>query len=557
MAACENAKTRVATKPERRSVSAANLFDVLDDAARRHGEREFLIVGRRDEVASFRELRDRAEACGRMFAALGVVPGDRIAIWMTNRVDWAAAAYGAARCGAVTVGVNTRLSPREVAHLLLLTRPRLWIMEARFFGRTDALAAIEPVAAAHAGQNVPMPEILALSETGEHSPRARDWHELLERHADAPALAPAAELVQRMAQSEYPVLAGAAVILSTSGTTAAPKGVVLGHAGTIRLARACAQRQDLAPGQHFYSVGPFFHASGYMHALLTNLVAGSTLHTSRPYTVQEAWDILSGEGIHAYHGAIVPLREVVQLPQFRQECIALTRAWFSAPAAEMARLEGLWGTRMCEVYGLTETAGNVSICRVDDALDMRHDSDGRPHDGVEVAIVDPLTGEPVSEGAPGEIRVRGWNVMLGYFRDPEATAAAIDAEGWLRTGDQGVRLPGGYIKFLSRLKDVIRVGGENLSPLEVEEVLMAHPDVQEVAVVSATHPRLTEVPVAFLILRPGRPADTAALDAFCRERLANFKVPRRFIIMQDFPRSNAVNRVQKARLREMLETGEV
>jgi acyl-CoA synthetase (AMP-forming)/AMP-acid ligase II len=332
----------------------------------------------------------------------------------------------------------------------------------------------------------------------------------------------------------------------------------LGHEGTIRLARAVAARQDLGPDQRFYSVGPFFHASGYMHALLTNLVAGSTMYTSRPYTPEEAWDILSGESINAYHGSIVPLREVALLPQFRKEKIAsLTRAWYSAPATEMARLEGLFGTRMCEVYGLTETAGNVSICRADDPLDMRHDSDGRPHNGVEVAIVDPENGQPLADGTPGEIRVRGWNVMLGYFRDPEATSLAIDPNGWLRTGDQGVRFPGGYIKFLSRLKDVIRVGGENLSPLEVEEVLMGYPDVQEAAVVSAPHPRLGEVPVAFLVLRRGGSVTTEALDAFCRERLANFKVPRRFIIVDDMPRSSAVNRVQKAKLREMLVSGEL
>ena len=540
-----------------RTVSETNLFDVLAAAAERYGDREFLIVGRRDEVASFSQLRERADACGRMLAALGVTPGDRVAIWMTNRVDWVAAAYGVARCGAVTVGVNTRLSPREVAHFLLLTRPRVWIVEARFFGRVDACATIAPVLAAFAAQGVAAPEILVLSDNGERMPGTLDWHEALQTHAAAPALPPAAEMVADMAKGEYPAYAGAAVILSTSGTTAAPKGVVLGHAGTIRLARACADRQDLGPDQRFYSVGPFFHASGYMHAVLTNLVAGSRLYTSRPYTPEEAWDIFSGESINAYHGSIVPLREVVLLPQFRKDRIALTRAWFSAPAAEMARLEALWGTRMCEVYGLTETAGNVSICRVDDPLDMRHDSDGRPHDGVEVAIVDPQTGQSVPEGTPGEIRVRGWNVMLGYFRDPEATALAVDAHGWLGTGDQGVRLPGGYVKFLSRLKDVIRVGGENLSPLEVEEVLIGHPDVQEVAVVSAPHPRLTEVPVAFLILRPGRSVTTEALDAFARERLANFKVPRRFIIVDDMPRSNAVNRVQKAKLREMLLSGEV
>lgn len=537
-----------------------NLFDALADAADRYGDREFLIVGRRDEVATFRELRDRADACGRALAALGVVPGDRVAIWMTNRVDWMVAAYGVARCGAITVGVNTRLSPREVAHLLTLTRPRVWLLEARFFGKAEPCAAIEPVLAAFAREGLAPPRVLVLADADEDErPHGtEDWRETLATHAGAPALPPAAQMVARMQAGEYPMYAGACVILSTSGTTAAPKGVVLGHAGTIRLARACAARQDLAPDQRFYSVGPFFHASGYMHALLTNLVAGSTLFTSRPYTAPEAWYILSEEKINAYHGSIVPLREVCELPQFeRAKLAALTRAWYSAPAAEMMRLEGIFGTRMCEVYGLTETAGNVSICRVDDPLDMRHDSDGRPHDGVEVAIVDPQSGQVQPQGTPGEIRVRGWNVMLGYFRDPTATAAAIDADGWLKTGDQGMEHPGGYVKFLSRLKDVIRVGGENLSPLEVEEVLMSHPLVQEVAVVSAPHPRLTEVPVAFVIARPGGAPSAEALDAFCRERLANFKVPRRYILLNDFPRSNAVNRVQKAKLREMLLAGEV
>jgi acyl-CoA synthetase (AMP-forming)/AMP-acid ligase II len=538
------------------AVSPSNLFDVLDDAATRYGEREFLIVGRRREIATFGQLRERADACARMLAALGVRPADRVAIWMTNRVDWAAAAYGAARCGAVTVGVNTRLSPREIAHLLLLTRPRIWIAEARFFGRGSACDNIPAVLEAFAQRKESPPEVLLLADDGLRMPGTRDWFDTLARHAGAPALPPAAELIARMAESEYRPLAGAAVILSTSGTTAAPKGVVLSHSGMIRLAHAVAKRQDLRPGQRFYSVGPFFHASGFMHALLVNLVAGSTLYTSRPYSAQEAWEILSGEAINAYHGSIVPLQEVARLPEFEKRRLgAFSRAWYSAPATEMARLEGLYGTRMCEVYGLTETGGKVSICHVSDPLAMRHDSDGRPHDGIEVAIADPQTGAPLPDGTPGEIRVRGFNVMLGYFRDAEATAAAVDAQGRLRTGDQGVRLPGGYVKFLSRIKDVIRVGGENLSPLEVEEVLMGHPDVQEAAVVAAPHPRLGEVPVAFLVMRPGHDTTAEALDSYCRERLADFKAPRRFIFVDDMPRSNAVNRVSKANLRELLGQG--
>ncbi len=374
-------------------MSARNLYDVLAEAAQSYGDREFLIVGRRDEVAAFSELRDRADAFGRMLAALGIRPGDRVAIAMTNRVDWVVAAYGIARCGAVSVGVNTRLSPREVAHLLVLTRPRLWILEESFAGKRDATASIAPVMAAFGERAIAAPTVLILSDGGRKYPGTIDWQQSLQEFEDTPALPPAAELVAQIGDGEHHELSGAAVILSTSGTTSAPKGVVLGHESLIRLARAVAAQQDLTPDQRFYTVGPFFHCSGYLHGLLTNLVAGSTLFTSRRYTPEEAWDIISQERINVYHGSIVPLQEIALLPQFRKEKIAsLTRAWYSAPATEMARIEELLGTRMCEIYGLTETGGNVSICHVSDPVEMRHDSDGRPHHGVEVAIVDPVPG---------------------------------------------------------------------------------------------------------------------------------------------------------------------
>ena len=528
-----------------------NVYDVLAAAADRFGDAEFLIVGRRTEVAGFRDLARRADRFGRMLASLGVRPGDRVALWMMNQLDWAVAAYGVARCGAVMVGVNTRLSAREVAHMLALTRPAVWILESDFLGKVPAVDSVAPVLAELAARGVPAPRVLLHANDGATRPDMLDWHATLAGADDLPALPPAAALVGQ--GGDDPTLRGVAAILSTSGTTAAPKGVMLGHERLIRLASACATRQALKPGQRFYSVGPFFHCSGYMHALLANLTAGSTLYTTPGYDPQEAWEVIAGEGITLYHGSIVPLQELALLPQFDRARIArFDRAWYSAPAVEMARMEALFGTRMCEVYGLTETGGNVAICTADDPTDMRHDSDGRPHDGVEVDIIDPQSGQRVADGTPGEILVRGWNVMLGYYGDAAATAQAIDAAGWLHTGDQGVRLQGGYIKFLSRLKDVIRVGGENLSPLEVEEVLMGHPGVREAAVVSQPHARLGEVPVAFIVPSAAG-ATEEELRGWCRGRLANFKVPVRFLFRDDLPRSSAVRgRVAKIRLREML-----
>ncbi len=523
-----------------------NLFDVLARAAETFGGAEFLVVGNRRESIAFATLALEADRFGHALARLGVAPGDRVALEMTNQVDWAIAAYGIARCGATLVGVNTRLSAREIAHVIQLTRPSIWLMEDNHLGKIQATEHIAPVLAAVREAGVAVPRIVVRSR--QRFAGTTDWHEML-AGAESTRLPPAAELVAASGGGEFPELAGVAAILSTSGTTAAPKGVMLTHAGLIRLAEAVGARQMLRPGRRFYSVGPFFHCSGYMHGLLTNLIAGSTYFTAQSYTPVETWEVLSGERINCVHGSLIPMQEMSRLPQFDPSQLVLEHLWTGAPAAEMARLERVLGVKACELYGLTETGGNVSLCRPDDPEAMRHDSDGRPLDGIEVAVIDPASGQILTDGSAGELLVRGWNVMRGYFRD--ATATTIDADGWLHTGDLGVRLPDGFIQWLTRIKDVIRVGGENLSPMEVEEVLAAHPSVQQAAVVAAPHPRLQEVPIAFLTLRHGKALEEEELRRYCRSQLANFKVPARFVALEDFPRTTATLRIQKAKLREM------
>ncbi len=531
------------------SMTRATLFDVLADAAAMHGDREFLVIGARAETIGFRTLHERADLFGRRLASIGVAPGDRVALWMTNCVDWAVAAYGVARCGAVLVAVSTRLAPREVVHMLQLTRPKALLMEKSFLGKVPAAEYVAPLLAGLREQHVAAPTIVMRPHGGSRIPDTLDWG--IDLPAEPPSLPEAARLVARSGESGFPELLGVAAILSTSGTTAAPKGVMLRHEGLIREAREIAIRQQLSPAERFYSVGPFYHCSGYVHGLLCNLLAGATYYTTPAYRPEEMWQVLSEEQITVYHGFAIPLQETERLPQFDRRRLALDRAWFGAGATEMARLEATYGARMCELYGLTETGGNTSICVADDPVEMRHDSDGTPLPGVEVRITDAGTATALPIDTPGEICVRGHNLMRGYFGDPDATARAIDAEGWLHTGDMGVALEGGFIKWLARYKDVIRVGGENLSPAEVEDVLVRHASIAEVAVIAVPHERLGEVPLAFVMLAPGCQATEPELEAHCRELLANFKVPRRFIVLDDFPRTAATMRIQKARLREM------
>jgi acyl-CoA synthetase (AMP-forming)/AMP-acid ligase II len=529
---------------------ASNLFDVLAQAAAEHGAREFMISGKRAEAIGFSEWHEQADRFGRMLAGLGVQPGDRVALWMTNRVPWVVAAYGVARCGAVLVTVNTRLAAREVAHVLRLTRASVWLMEANFLGKVQATDRIAPVLAELAEGGLAPPLVVVHDDRGQLYPGTLDWTTALANAPDTP-LAPAAELVRRCGEASGGELADVCAVLSTSGTTAAPKGVKLGHTGLIREATEVGRHQALTPVDRFYSVGPLYHTSGFMHALLTNLIAGSTYFTTPAYRAEEAWEVMCQERITVYHGVALPLQEIEQVPGFDRTRHALNRAWFGAPAPEMERMERAWGTRMCELFGLTEVGGCTSICTTEDSADMRHDSDGRPLPGIEAKVIDPETKQQQPIGVPGELCFRGYTVMRGYINDPEATARAIDPDGWLHTGDMGVALPDGFIKWLARIKDVIRVGGENLSPQEVEEVLAGYPGINEAAVVAAPHPRLSEVPVAFVMLKPGHTVSEQELADYCRPRMANFKVPRRFIIVDDFPRTVATMRVQKVKLREM------
>ncbi len=337
-------------------MTADNLFDVLADAAAAHGERAFMITGRRAEVMSFGAFAERADRFGRMLAGLGVKPGDRVAVWITNRVAWAVAAFGAARCGAVTVAVNTRLSAREVAHMLRLTEPRVLVMEANFLGKVQATDRIAPVLAELAESGTPAPLVIVRCDEGRRYPGTLDWDAALAAHGDT-RLGPAAELVARSGDGGHPELAGVAGILSTSGTTGAPKGVMLTHAGLIREAFEIGIGMQLSPRERFYSVGPLFHCSGYMHGLICNLIAGSTYYTTPAYRAEETLAVLREERITVYHGFSVALQEAERVPGFDARKLALRRGWFGASASELARLERVYGARMSLLYGLTETGG--------------------------------------------------------------------------------------------------------------------------------------------------------------------------------------------------------
>lgn len=505
----------------------ADAFQALRRSAHLWAGRDFIVVDHRAQVVSFVELLTHATTFGELLRHRGVRPGDRVGLALANSVEWAAAAFAVFAVGGVVVPLSTRLVDREVRHCLEVTRPAAVVLHRSV--RSRALLCEWPSLREVCRDDGAPIDVLVHGDSG---PR---W--------TAPE--PQGDAVGPTTTTAPDDLEGAAAILFTSGTTSAPKGVVLTHQGLLRVAYEVGRRQGLSADDRFFSVAPFFHCSGFMHAMLTTLLAGATLFTATRYRAEDALRVLRDESITVSHGPL-PTADAVRAHPRTDGFPRFTRGWAGGTSDDLADLESALGTRLCSLWGMTETGGCFALTTEDDPRDVRHGSAGYPMPGLEFRIIG-ADGSPVEGTEPGELCVRGWNVTPGYFRDPAATASAI-RDGWLHTGDRAVRMPDGRFRFLGRLKDVIRVGGENVAPTEIESVLTELDAVADAAVIAAPDARLGEVPVGVVVLTPGGQVTAAGLTEHCRTQLAGFKVPRDFFLVDGIPRTHATNRIQRTKL---------
>ena len=470
---------------------------------------------------TFGGLADAAPRCADQLSAAGVNPGDRLAVAAENGPSWVVVAFAAARLGAVLAPLSTRLVGREAAHHLSLVNARVLLMQPAVRGR-DLRAEWRPE------RFVPLVAELPGMD-GEF---------------DEPLTPPQ----PKTATNIDAVPAGAAVMIGTSGTTGLPKCGVLGNEGLLWTASHVAARQGLGPGSRLLSVAPFFHASGYLHGLLVCLVSGATLVTSPRYEPERFQELAADPATSHYHGALLP-----ELGAVRRDAPLL--AWCAGTDAEFRRVEQRGSAVVGGIYGMTETSGCTSLTSWNDEAAARHGNNGTPLPGVEVRVVNAGTGVAAASGESGELLVRGPHLMLGYFRDPEATAAAIDADGWLHTGDLARLRPDGGLVWEGRLKDVLRVGGENVTAMEIEDVLLAHPQVREAAVIGRADEKFGEVPVAVVVptgTDNGPQLDIQDVLRHCGERLASFKVPRAVLVVDQLPRT-PTNKVRKTALVRLLD----
>lgn len=488
---------------------------------------------------TFAELAARTDTAARALLAIGVEKGDRVAIWAPNVWEWVICALAIHTVGGVMVPVNTRYKGTEAAYLLSKSGSKALFTVAGFLD-VDYVALLRQ-------SGIDLPELThIIVMRGQTSEGTLGYPEFL-----AGATQVASTAAQDRAATVLPD--DLADILFTSGTTGKPKGVMCTHSQNLRVFDQWSSIVGLQRGDRYLIVLPFFHSFGYKAGWLSALMRGATIFPEAVFDVDVVLRRIQDDSITMLPGPPALYRSLLLHPKRDQFDISSLRLAVTGAAAIPVELidqmkEDLGFETVITAYGLTESCGVVTMCRLDDDAATIATTSGRAIPDVEVRVVDP-EGHTLPPGQPGEIVVRGYNVMKGYFDAPEETKQAIDEQGWLHTGDIGTLDERGYVRITDRLKDMFIVGGFNAYPAEIENILLHMPGIGEAAVIGVPDERLGEVGMAFVVPAPGRSITPEAVLAWSREHMANFKVPRRIEIVDALPR-NATGKVLKFELRE-------
>ncbi|MEU6610238.1 AMP-binding protein [Streptomyces shenzhenensis] len=482
-------------------------------------------------------------------AAAGVRHGDHVAICLGNGGRWVSLFLAIGSLGAVTVPVNTRFRADEIAYTLRQSRAKLLFVADRFL-KVDFVAMLREISPSidTALPDPALPSLESVVVIGDEVPEAaRSWKDFMAA-ADGP--------VDPDCSPDDVLL-----IQYTSGTTSSPKGVLLTHRSMCANAFFSGARTGLRPGDRFHSVRPFFHVAGTTLSILSCVQHTATLITMERFEPGEALRLMEAERCTHFSGNDTIALMLLGHPDLADRRLSLRGAWLAASPAVVRRVNDELGARECVTgYGLSETSPNVAQSAWWEPENVRVSARMQPQPGIRIRIRDTETGEDLPPGRSGEILVRGWSVMRGYYDQPEQTAQALSADGWLSTGDLGRLGDDGRLEFVGRAKELIRVGGENVSPAEVEDTLHRHPAIRQAAVVGVPDGRLLEVPFAFVTLKDGCTAEPADLLDWGRAHMAGFKAPRYLVVVEDFESigMTASSKVQKkqlaARAAELLES---
>jgi fatty-acyl-CoA synthase len=508
----------------------------VERIAAAHPDREALVDAAAGRRWTYTEVSAEIDTVARGLMALDIAVGDRVGIWAPNRWEWIVTQFAAAKVGAILVNINPAYRTHELAYVLEQSGART-LIAAESFKTSDYRAMVDDV----------RPRVPALREVVFLG--TPDWEAL--RHRGAAITAD--DLAGRRARlaPDDPIN-----IQYTSGTTGFPKGATLSHRNILNNGFFTTELIRLAPGDRLCLPVPFYHCFGMVMGTVGAFAHGATVVIPAPgFDAEATLRAVESERCTGVYGVPTMFIAMQNHPEFASFDLTSLRTGIMAgsvcPVEVMKHcIEDMGMTEVSIAYGMTETSPVSCQTLAADDLERRTATIGRAHPHVEIKVVDPDTGRTVPRGQPGEFCTRGYSVMLGYWRDDEKTAEAVDSEGWMHTGDLAVMRADGYCTVVGRIKDLVIRGGENIYPREVEEFLHTHPDIEDAQVIGVPDARFGEEICAWLRMRPGRAAlDADAVRAFAQGRLAHYKIPRYVHVVDEFPMT-VTGKVRKVEMRE-------
>lgn len=527
---------------------------VLKDMAKRFPNTDAYVYPEHQIRKSYKEFDEETDRLAKAFIGIGIEKGEHVAIWSDNKREWLLSQFATGKMGAVLVTVNTNYQEKELEYLLEQSDATTLILGEEFKGTSyiDIIHAVCPqLITAEKGnvQSERLPRfkrVIVMSEN--QFPGIFTWSEFesfAKKVSDR-------ELEHRLHELHHDDVIN---MQYTSGTTGFPKGVMLTHMNIVNNAQIIGDFMKLTQEDRVCIPVPFFHCFGCVLGTLAAVTHGSTMVLVEQFEPKRVLQAVQDEKCTALHG--VPTMFIAELnhPDYSQFDTSSLRTGIMAgspcPIEVMKKvIEDMGAKEITICYGLTEASPVITQTKADDEIEKRVSTVGKPHPHVEVKVIDPATGDEVGQGIPGELCTRGYLIMKGYYKNDEATQAAIDSEGWLHTGDIAIMDSDGYIEITGRIKDMVIRGGENVYPREIEEFLYQHPQIQDVQVVGVPDPKYGEELMAWIIPKDNTELNVDEVRDYCKGKISHHKIPKYIEITDTYPMT-ASGKIQKYLLREM------
>ncbi|MBQ3196079.1 MAG: AMP-binding protein [Clostridia bacterium] len=531
----------------------ATFGDVLDTMAETYPDQYAFKYPTLDYTRTYKQFRRDVDECAAALISLGVKAGDHVAVWATNVPEWFITFWATTKIGAVLVTVNTAYKIHEIEYLLKQsdTHTLVMIEYCKDINYKEIIKQLcpelESLTPGKPLYSKALPFLRNVVTVGFSMEGCLTWEQMLSRSSLVPV-----EEVRRRASLVKPD--DVCNMQYTSGTTGFPKGVMLTHRNIVNNGKTIGDRMDLSTADRMMIQVPMFHCFGMVLSMTSMMTHGGTLCPIPYFSPKSSLACVNDEHITCFNGVPTMFIAMFNHPDFAKTDFSYMRTGIMAgancPADLMRRAADEMNMReIISVYGQTEASPGCTMGEVNEDLDHRVETVGSPFPGVECKVIDPETGEELPDGESGEFVARGFNIMKGYYKMPEATAQAIDADGWLHSGDICCRTPDGYYKVTGRLKDMIIRGGENLYPREIEEFYLTNPKVRDVQVVGVPDEKYGEECCAWIILHKGETATEAEMKEFGNAYIARHKVPRYFLFVDEFP-MNAAGKILKYKMRD-------